>query len=37
MRGDPEIHAGAIAPLREIHRSIREIGVGISHFYGAFG
>lgn len=37
MRGYPEIHAGVIKPLRDIHRSIREIGVGLSHFYGAYG
>lgn len=37
MRGYPEIHADAIRPLRGIHRSIREIGVGLSHFYGAYG
>lgn len=36
-RGYPEIHLKVIAPLRSIHRSIREIGVGLSHFYGAYG
>lgn len=37
MRGYPEIHERTIAPLRRIHRAIREIGVGLSHFYGAYG
>lgn len=37
LRGYPEIHANVVAPLREIHQAIREIGVGISHFYGAYG
>ncbi len=36
-RGYPEIHVGVIAPLRAIHQAIREIGVGLSHFYGAYG
>ncbi|MEM8936437.1 MAG: phosphoenolpyruvate carboxylase [Pseudomonadota bacterium] len=37
MHGYPAVHAEIIEPLRQIHRSIREIGVGIAHFYGAFG
>ncbi|MBI1365271.1 MAG: phosphoenolpyruvate carboxylase [Alphaproteobacteria bacterium] len=37
IRGYPEIQANVIAPLREIHRAIREIGVGVAHFYGAYG
>lgn len=37
LRGYPEIHANVVAPLREIHQAIREIGVGLSHFYGAYG
>jgi phosphoenolpyruvate carboxylase len=37
VRGYPEIHANVVEPLRAIHRAIREIGVGLSHFYGAYG
>lgn len=36
-RGYPEIHADIIDPLRRLHQMIREIGVGISHAYGAYG
>ncbi len=37
VRGYPQIHANVIEPLRQIHQSIREIGVGIGHHYGAYG
>ncbi|MEQ8936450.1 MAG: phosphoenolpyruvate carboxylase [Amphiplicatus sp.] len=36
-RGYPEIHTRVTAPLRAVHQSIREIGVGLAHFYGAYG
>ena len=36
-RGYPEIHERVTAPLRAVHQSIREIGVGLAHFYGAYG
>ncbi|MEO9969897.1 MAG: phosphoenolpyruvate carboxylase [Hyphomonadaceae bacterium] len=35
--GYPDIHEGVIAPLRQIERQIKEISVGISHFYDAWG
>ena len=35
--GYPEIHRNIIAPLRQIHQELRDIGVGLSHFYGAYG
>lgn len=35
--GYPEIQAGIMQPLAQISQTIREIGVGISHFYGAYG
>jgi phosphoenolpyruvate carboxylase len=35
--GYPEIKANIADPLREIDAAIKEITVGISHFYGAFG
>ena len=37
LRGYPEIHENIIAPLREIETAIREIGVGLSHYYRAYG
>ncbi|MDQ7019832.1 MAG: phosphoenolpyruvate carboxylase [Robiginitomaculum sp.] len=37
VRGYPHIHKQVIQPLRFIHQSIREIGVGLSHHYGAYG
>lgn len=37
VRGYPHIHDEVITPLRFIHQSIREIGVGIAHHYGAYG
>jgi phosphoenolpyruvate carboxylase len=37
VRGYPHIHEQVIQPLRFIHQSIREIGVGLSHHYGAYG
>lgn len=36
-RGYPEIHAKVIAPLRYVFQAMREIGVGVAHFYGAYG
>lgn len=36
-RGYPEIHRDVVAPLRETAAALREIGVGISHYYGAYG
>lgn len=35
--GYPEIHERIARPLEEIHRCIREIGVGVAHYYGAYG
>ncbi|MCB9954375.1 MAG: hypothetical protein H6848_00610 [Caulobacterales bacterium] len=37
VRGYPEIQETIVRPLRRIHRTIREIGVGLSHYYGAWG
>ncbi len=37
VRGYPEIHRDIIEPLRRIHWDLREIGVGLSHFYKAYG
>ncbi len=37
LRGYPQIHTEVIEPLRRIHCTIREIGVGIAHHYGAYG
>ncbi|MBT8473005.1 MAG: phosphoenolpyruvate carboxylase [Marinicaulis sp.] len=35
--GYPEIHENIIAPLKQIHQELRDIGVGLSHFYNAYG
>lgn len=35
--GYPEIQARIARPLEAIHQNIREIGVGVAHFYGAYG
>lgn len=35
--GYPDIHHEIIEPLRQIERLCKEISVGISHFYGAWG
>ncbi len=32
-----DVQRNVIAPLRDIHQAIREIGVGIAHSYGAYG
>ncbi len=37
MRGYPQIQSTIVIPLREIAQNLREIGVGISHYYGAYG
>lgn len=36
-RGYPEIHREVIAPLNEISAALKELGVGLSHYYGAYG
>lgn len=36
-RGYPDIHKQIIAPLRRIDRQIKEISVGIGHYYQAWG
>jgi phosphoenolpyruvate carboxylase len=36
-RGYPEIHREVVAPLRAISSALKEIGVGLSHYYGAYG
>ncbi len=35
--GYPEVQTNVVVPLRDIHQKIREIGVGISHYYKAYG
>lgn len=35
--GYPDIHASIVAPLRQIDVQIKEISVGISHYYQAWG
>jgi phosphoenolpyruvate carboxylase len=35
--GYPEIQRNIVAPLRALDRRIKEIAVGVSHFYDAFG
>ena len=37
VQGYPEIKKNVSDPLRRIQTDIRNIGVGISHFYGAYG
>lgn len=36
-RGYPEIHRDVIAPLRDVAATLKELGVGLSHYYGAYG
>ena len=36
-RGYPKIHADYIRPMEDIYRVLKDIGVGLSHRFGAYG
>lgn len=36
-RGYPKIHQDYIRPMEEIYRVLKDIGVGLSHHFGAYG